>query len=174
MKTQTTPWVEKTIFVSDSDKITEEDFLKFFESKKLKLGLSVTAGLIGSISNYHAITYQIEQSRFDMIGSKYINHYAIGLTAMLDLMIIIFYLMKDKKLINFSIACSILISIYTNIMIHLQTAGGSTFKKLFSSFIDPSFLISFMVSITVAIVPIYILQRCMSSLMEQLDSNNKK
>jgi len=162
------PWIQKTTINSQMLTESEKDFFDFFESKKLKLGLAATSATIGVISNYHAVKYQIEQSRFDMVGSKYSNIYAMGFTGFLDLMIILSYLMKDKKLINLSVGSSLIISVYANLMLHLQTAGGSSFKKLFSDLFDPNTLFSFIVSITMAVLPILIVKHCMKSLMDQL------
>lgn len=161
-----TPWIEKRSV--SQNKIQEINFFDSFESKNLKLGLAVASGTIGVISNYHAVNYQIQQSRFDMVGSKYSDLYAIGFTGFLDLMIILSYLMKDKKLINLSVISSLIISIYANLMLHLQTAGGSSFKKLFSDLFDPNTLFSFIVSITMAVLPILIVKHCMKALMIQI------
>jgi hypothetical protein len=162
------PWVQKNSINSQIIEVSSRDFFNSFESKQLKFGLAIASGTIGVISNYHAVKYQIEHSRFDMVGSNYSDIYAIGFTGFLDLMIILSYLMKDKKLINISVISSLIISIYANLMLHLQTAGGSTFKKLFLDFLDPNVLFSFIVSITMAILPILIVKHCMKALMAQL------
>lgn len=162
------PWIQKNTINSGMIQNSEIDFFDSFESKKLKLGLAVSSATIGVISNYHAVKYQIEHSRFDMVGSNYSNFYAIGFTGFLDLMIILSYLMKDKKLINISVISSLIISIYANLMLHLQTAGGSSFKKLFLEFLDPNVLFSFIVSLTMAILPILIVKHCMKALMIQI------
>jgi hypothetical protein len=162
------PWVQKNSINNQIIEVSSRDFFNSFESKQLKFGLAIASGTIGVISNYHAVKYQIEHSRFDMVGSDYSHVYAIGFTGFLDLMIILSYLMKDKKLINISVISSLIISIYANLMLHLQTAGGSTFKKLFLEFLDPNVLFSFIVSITMAILPILIVKHCMKALMIQL------
>lgn len=161
------PWVQKNTINSELEK-TSMDFFNSFESKELKFGLALASGTIGVISNYHAVKYQIEHSRFDMVGSRYSDLYAIGFTGFLDLMIILSFLMKDKKLINLSVISSLIISIYANLMLHLQTAGGSSFKKLFTDFFDPNTLFSFIVSLTMAILPILIVKHCMKALMIQI------
>ena len=163
-----TPWFEKRT-LKENQKFKEEDFFKFFETKKLKLGLALTSGTVGVLSNYHAVKYQIEQSRFDMIGSQYANYYAIGVTAFLDLMIIVFYLMRDKKLINISVFTSVLISVYANMMLHLQSAGGGSLKVFVFSLLEPGFLIGVIVSLTMALFPILILKHCMEILVKQLE-----
>lgn len=167
-----TPWFEKRTF-SKNQKITEDQFFDFFKTKKIKLGLALTSGTVGVLSNYHAVRYQIEQSRFDMIGSKYANYYAIGVTAFLDLMIIVFYLMRDKKLINISVFTSILISVYANMMLHLTSAGGGSFKTFIFNLLEPGFLIGVIVSLTMALFPILILKHCMEILIQQLDEEKE-
>jgi hypothetical protein len=162
------PWIQKNSINNQIIEVSSRDFFNSFESKQLKFGLAIASGTIGVISNYHAVKYQIEHSRFDMVGSNYSDIYAIGFTGFLDLMIILSYLMKDKKLINISVISSLIISIYANLMLHLQTAGGSTFKKLFLEFLDPNVLFSFIVSITMAILPILIVKHCMKALIAQL------
>lgn len=162
------PWVQKNTINSGTER-TAIDFFNSFESKELKFGLAIASGTIGVISNYHAVKYQIEHSRFDMVGSQYSDLYAIGFTGFLDLMIILSFLMKDKKLINLSVISSLIISIYANLMLHLQTAGGSSFKKLFTDFFDPNVLFSFIVSLTMAILPILIVKHCMKALMIQIE-----
>jgi len=162
------PWIQKNSINNQIIEVSSRDFFNSFESKQLKFGLAIASGTIGVISNYHAVKYQIEHSRFDMVGSNYSDIYAIGFTGFLDLMIILSYLMKDKKLINISVISSLIISIYANLMLHLQTAGGSTFKKLFLEFLDPNVLFSFIVSITMAILPILVVKHCMKALMAQL------
>ena len=162
------PWIQKNSINSQIIEKSSIDFFNSFEIKELKFGLAIASATIGVISNYHAVKYQIEHSRFDMVGSQYSDLYAIGFTGFLDLMIILSYLMKDKKLINISVISSLIISIYANLMLHLQTAGGSSFKKLFNEFFDPNTLFSFIVSLTMAILPILIVKHCMKALMIQI------
>ena len=167
----TQPWVQKNVFsTEDALKIRESEFFGFFESKKLKLGIAVTSGVVGTISNYHAVRHQISESRFDMIGSSYADIYAIGLTAFLDMMIIVFYLMRDRKLINISSFSTITISVYSNLMLSLHAAGGSNFKTLLLSFLDPGLFFKLFVSLTMATLPIIVLKHCMELLVKQLEN----
>ena len=164
------PWIQKQYLSEEAIKARESEFFNFFESKKLKFGVAITSGVVGTISNYHAVKHQISESRFDMIGSHYADIYAIGLTAFLDMMIIVFYLMRDKKLINISTFSTFTISVYANLMLSLHSAGGSTFKNLLLSFLDPGQFFHLFVSLTMATLPIFVLKHCMGLLVQQLES----
>ena len=119
------PWIQKNSINSQIIEKSSIDFFNSFESKELKFGLAIASATIGVISNYHAVKYQIEHSRFDMVGSQYSDLYAIGFTGFLDLMIILSYLMKDKKLINISVISALINSLYANLLPadHKSTTG---------------------------------------------------
>lgn len=153
-------------------KSREIDFFETFRSKKLKLYLAFFMACLGAVSNYSAVKYQIMQSRFDMLGFKYLELYAFGVTICLDLSIIIFYLMSAKKLVRICSFSAISISLYANILLHLQTAGGtSVFKFIFYLF-DPSVAFNFFVSVIVATLPLLILTQLMALLMKEIEEES--
>jgi hypothetical protein len=150
----------------------ESDIFETFKSKKLKLYIALFMACLGAISNFSAVKYQIMQSRFDMLGFKYLELYAFGVTICLDLSIIIFYLMRANKLVKICSTSAITISLYANILLHLQTAGGTSFFRFFFSLFDPSIAFNFFVSIIVATLPLIILTQVMSLLMSEIDGES--
>ena len=152
---------------------SEVDIFETFKSKKLKLYLALFMACLGAVSNYSAVKYQIMQSRFDMLGFRYLELYAFGVTICLDLSIIIFYLMRATKLVRICSASAITISLYANILLHLQTAGGTSFFKFFFYLFDPGIAFNFFVSIIVATLPLIILTQVMSLLMSEIDEEAK-
>lgn len=158
----------------DSDKLNEKEFYKFFETKKLKLIVAIVSAFIGVLSNYSAIKYQLGQSRFDMVYLPVIlDIYAIGVTLLLDVAIIVFSLMRLNVLTWLSAGVALIISIYANIQLMFQTAGGTSFKSSSKMFSEPSFVLAFMVNMSLAILPIIILKYIMIELMSQLDNEDK-
>lgn len=153
--------------------MNEEKFYNFFESKKLKLWVAIISSIIGVISNYSAIKYQLSQTRFDMIYyPNLLDFYAIGITILLDTSIILFSLMRINVLAWCSTIVALIISIYANIQLMFQVAGGNTFKNTNKLFDDPSFTLMFIVSMSLAILPIAILKHIMILLLEQVDNKN--
>jgi hypothetical protein len=53
-----------------------------------------------------------------------------------------------------------------------QVAGGDTFKNTNKLFDDPSFTLTFIVSMSFAVLPIIILKQLMLLLLEQVDEEN--
>jgi hypothetical protein len=158
--------------VENKNDLEESDIFENFKSKKLKLYLALFMACLGAISNFSAVKYQIMQSRFDMLGFKYLELYAFGVTICLDLSIIIFYLMRAKKLVRICSFSAISISLYANILLHLQTAGGTSFFRFFFSLFDPSIAFNFFVSIIVATLPLIILTQVMDLLMKEIDGES--
>lgn len=145
----------------------EEYFFNFFLKKRIKLLLAILCGLIGITSNYYAVKQQVGNQRFDMIGSNLIDIYTIGLSFLLNVSLIAFFLMKEKFLIYITTFASMVINLWINLALHLQTAGGTSFKKLFKNLNDPMEFLSFMVSIILAVIPILILFKLMELVMQQ-------
>ena len=152
----------------------ENSFYNFFKGKKIKLYVSLISATIGVISNYSAIKYQLSQSRFDMIYfPNLLDFYAVGITIMLDTAIILFSLMRINLLTWCSTVVALIISIYANVQLMFQVAGGNTFKGTNKMFSDPSFLLAFIVNMSLAILPIIILKYLMLLLIRQLDEESK-
>lgn len=146
-----------------------------FKSKKMKLYVAIISATIGIISNYSAIKYQLSQSRFDMIYFPHLlDFYAVGITIMLDTAIILFSLMRINLLTWCSTIVALIISIYANVQMMFQVAGGNTFKGTNKLFNDPSFLLAFIVNMSLAVLPIIILKHLMLLLIKQIDEENKK
>jgi hypothetical protein len=153
--------------------IIENNFYNFFESKKLKLWIAIIISTIGIVSNYSAIKYQLSHTRFDLIYyPNLLDFYAIGITILLDSSIVLFSLMRINLLTWCSTIVALIISIYANIQLMFQVAGGDTFKNTNKLFDDPSFTLTFIVSMSFAILPIIILKQLMLLLLEQVDKEN--
>lgn len=154
----------------------EEYFFNFFLKKRIKLLLAILCGLISITSNYYAVKQQVGNQRFDMIGSNLIDIYTIGLSLLLNVSLIAFFLMKEKFLVYITTFASMIINLWINLALHLQTAGGTSFKKFFKSLNEPIEFLSFIVSIILAVIPILILFKLMSLVMQQrqLELNLKK
>ena len=151
----------------------ENSFYDFFKSKKMKLYVAVISATIGVISNYSAIKYQLSQSRFDMIYfPNLLDFYAVGITIMLDTAIILFSLMRINLLTWCSTIVALIISIYANIQLMFQVAGGNTFKGTNKMFSDPSFFLAFLVNMSLAVLPIIILKHLMLLLIRQIDNES--
>lgn len=146
--------------------ITENDFFEFFNRKSLKLILAIVSGIVGVISNYYAVRHQITQTRFDMLGYENIaDFYALGVTAFLDMAIILFHLMKIPFLTWISTISAISISLYANMNLIVQ---GHTLKKItIAGLVDLSYGGFIIVSLTMAILPIIILSYLMHLVMLQ-------
>lgn len=150
-----------------------QDFYKSFESKKLKLYVAIISATIGVVSNYSAIKHQLSQTRFDMLYFPgLLDFYAAGITILLDSAIILFSLMRISLLTWCSTIVALIISIYANIQLMFQVAGGNTFKNTSKLFIDPSFTFMFIVGMSLAILPIIILKYIMVLLLKQIDNEN--
>lgn len=108
------------------------EFFTFFKRKTPKLILSGVAGVVGVIGNYYAIRYQLDLTRFDMAGSENAKEfYAIGLSFLLDFMIVIFHLMRIEILMWVTTAFTVVISLYANISMIVQGQNlHSTIKNL--------------------------------------------
>lgn len=167
--------IKESFFFSREKELqsNEIDFFEAFRSKKLKLYLAFFMACLGAISNYSAVKYQIMQSRFDMLGFKYLELYAFGVTICLDLSIIMFYLMQAKKLVKICSSSAIFISLYANLLLHLQTAGGTSFFKFVIYLFDLSIAFNFFVSVIVAVLPLIILTQLMSLLMKEIEEESK-
>lgn len=154
---------------------SEDNFYNFFESKNLKLYVAIISATIGVISNYSAIKHQLSQTRFDMLYYPgLLDFYAIGITTLLDSAIILFSLMRISLLTWCSTIVALIISIYANIQLMFQVAGGTTFKTTNKLFVDPSFTFMFIVGISLAILPIIILKNIMVLLLKQIDEEKFK
>ena len=147
--------------------VSGEEFFRFFERKSLKLSLAIAAGTVGVIGNYFAVRHQIERTRFDMAGSDMAELYAFGLTALLELAIVVFHLMRIKMLVRGTTAAAIIISIYANVALMIDGAGMATHSREMYSVAH--FGGSMVVSVLMAGLPIAILTYLMHLVMIQYD-----
>jgi hypothetical protein len=104
--------------------VSGKEFFEFFEQKRLKLFLAIFAGIVGVIGNYHSVRFQLINTRLDFTSPDLINLYAFGLTGLLDLMIILFHLMRIKLLVWASTISALLISVLANFAV-LNTENNS-------------------------------------------------
>ena len=162
---------EKLLETDDYDLlvVSGDDFFKFFSRKRLKLLLASISGLVGVLGNYYAIRHQISQTRFDMVASEFASdYYAFGLTVLLDLMIVIFHLMRINVLTYVTTASAVIISLYANISLIVQ---GHSIKQVGSQGMsDLQYGLSSIVSVTMAALPVVILTYLMHLVMEQYDA----
>ena len=157
----------------DYERVSGEKFLKFFNKKRLKLALAGIAGWVGVMGNYYAVKFQIEQTRFDMISNPdAAEMYAFGVTVLLDLMIVVFHLMRIPLLIWTTTISAIVISLYANINVLIQ---GQTAKMVGSAANqDLSFGGGFLVSVMMAALPIVTLTYLMHLVMDQFDEEMRR
>ena len=164
------PFVQRNISNAD----LSLDFFNIFEKKYLKLGLAFFSAMVSIIGNFYAIKQQIHHMRLDMLGNDLmISMYAIGITFLLDTMIIVFHLMKMKNLASFSTFSALAISIYANIMLAIQTPGGDKITTLYLLFADPSVLLTIVIGFCMAILPVLTIVYLMNALTEQIDNERK-
>ena len=155
------------------ERVSGEKFINFFNKKRLKLLLAGVAGLVGVMGNYYAVKFQIEQTRFDMLSNPdAAEMYAFGVTVLLDLMIVIFHLMRIPLLIWTTTVSAIVISLYANINVLIQ---GQTVKMVgHAANSDLSFGGGFLVSLMMAALPIVTLTYLMHIVMVQFDDEMRK
>jgi hypothetical protein len=167
---QAPPFIQRDI----SNKDISIDFFNIFDKKYLKLGLAFFSAMVSIIGNFYAIKQQIYHMRLDMLGNDFmISMYAIGITFMLDTMIIIFHLMKMKSLANFSTFSALSISIYANIMLAIQIPGGDKITTMLMILNDPSILITVVIGFCMAVLPVLTIVYLMSALTEQIENERK-
>lgn len=180
---QSMPWFTKNTYGNNQYSSTEEkgdvkskvvmyepsgnQFFKFFRRKTPKLILSAIAGFVGVLGNYYAIRYQLDLTRFDMVGSENAKElYAIGLSFLLDFMIVIFHLMRIELLMWITTTFTVIISLYANISMILQGQNlNSTMKNLSDSSTGGAILIAVMI----AILPVITLVYLMTLTLQQYD-----
>lgn len=165
--------INSTHLPSNNEKpISEEDSFKFFEKKSLKVAIAVISGLVGIISNYFAIKYQISQTRIDFINHGFMTEiYAIGITLFLDLAVILFSLMRIPVLAWVSSVSAILVSLYANIGVLVQ--NKSLRSLLISGSLDLSYGGLLLVSLIMAVLPIFILTYMMHVVVNQSNTKEK-
>lgn len=169
------PYIEKkTLYENDSsvELVSGESFFKFFEKKRLKLILAWGSGFVGIVGNFYAVRYQITKTRFDMLGSDdVIDLYAFGLTALLDLMIVVFHLMRIPYLTWGSTISAVVISIYANMALMIESQSVSQLKSESAS--NLQFGGSMIVGLIMSALPILILTYLMHLVMNQYDKEMK-
>lgn len=167
---QNPPFIQKNI--ADSD--INIDFFNIFDKKYFKLGLAAFSALISIVGNYYAIKQQIYHMRIDMIGNDFmINIYAIGITFLLDTMIIVFHLMNIKTLANFSTFSALAISLYANIMLAIQNPQGDKISSILTLLLDPNSLLTLTVGFCMAVLPVITIVYLMNALMEQIKNERQ-
>ena len=167
---QSPPFVQKNVNNNDIN----VDFFNIFDKKYFKLGLAVFSALISIVGNYYAIKQQIYHMRIDMIGNDFmIGIYAIGITFLLDTMIIVFHLMNIKTLANFSTFSALAISLYANIMLAIQNPSGERMSSILMLLLDPNTLMTLTVGFCIAVLPVITIVYLMNALMEQIKNERQ-
>lgn len=152
----------------------EIDIYEFFESKDAKLYMCLISAFVSLVSNYSAVKYQLNHNRFDLVSNpSLLDFYTIGFTILLEAAIIVFALMRIKFLTWCSTIVALLISVYANIQLMFQVVGGTSFKTVWGLFGDPSFFFSFVINISMAILPIVVLKYMTVELVKQLNEEKK-
>jgi len=143
------------------------EFFKFFKRKTPKLILSGMAGMVGVLGNYYAIRYQLDLTRFDMTGSENAKEfYAIGLSFLLDFMIVIFHLMRIEMLMWITTAFTLIISLYANISMIVQ---GQSLNSTIKNMSDSSTSGGVLMAIMIALLPVITLVYLMTLTLKQYD-----
>lgn len=135
------------------------EFFKFFRRKTPKLILSGLAGMVGVLGNYYAIRYQLDLTRFDMAGSDTAKEfYAVGLSFLLDFMIVIFHLMRIEILMWTTTVFTLIISLYANISMIVQGQNlNSTIKNMSDSSTGGGILMAVMIALLPVITLVYLM-----------------
>ena len=163
---QSPPFIQKNVNNNDIN----VDFFNIFDKKYFKLGLAMFSALISIVGNYYAIKQQIYHMRLDMIGNDFmIGIYAIGITFLLDTMIIVFHLMNIKTLANFSTFSALAISLYANIMLAIQNPSGERMSSILMLLLDPNTLMTLTVGFCIAVLPVITIVYLMNALMSQIE-----
>lgn len=143
------------------------DFFKFFKRKTPKLILSAMAGMVGVWGNYYAIRYQLDLTRFDMVGSDLAKEfYAVGLSFLLDFMIVIFHLMRIEILMWITTSFTVVIALYANISMIVQ---GQNLSSTIKNMSDTSTGGGVMIAIMIALLPVITLVYLMTLTLKQYD-----
>jgi len=138
-------------------------FFRFFKRKTPKLILSGLAGLVGVLGNYYAIRYQLDLTRFDMVGSETAKEfYAIGLSFLLDFMIVIFHLMRIELLMWTTTGFTLVISLYANISMILQGQSMTNLKEVSTGG-------AILMAMLIALLPVITLVYLMTLTLKQYD-----
>jgi hypothetical protein len=170
------PFIERHSYndrIELPEMVSGQRFFEFFERKRIKMFLAWTAGIIGTLGNFHAVRYWISQTRFDMAGmDDTIDFYAFGLTALLEMAIVFFHLTRIKPLTIFATVCAVSISAYANLNLMIQNQSVKTLNVESSS--NLQFGGSIIVGIILAILPIVILTYMMHLVMHQYDSEMRR
>lgn len=167
---QSPPFVQRNANNSD----ISVEFFNIFDKKYFKLGLAMFSALISIVGNYYAIKQQIYHMRLDMLGNDImISVYAIGITFLLDTMIIVFHLMNIKTLANFSTFSALAISLYANIMLALQNPQGDKMSSILMLLLEPSSLLTLTVGFCMAVLPVITIVYLMNALMSQIEIERK-
>ena len=164
------PFITKHTINSEEEQpslVSGEEFFKFFERKRLKLFLAFASGLVGTLGNFYAVRHQIEKTRLDMSGSDLIDLYAFGLTALLEIAIVVFHLMRIKNLVIGSTISAITISVYANVSLLHDGLAVSQLQTM--AFARGHYAMSMVVGVLMAGLPILILTYLMHLVMSQYD-----
>jgi len=164
------PFIQKNV----SSKDVSLEFFDVFEKKFLKLGLAIFIAIISIVGNYYAIKQQIYNMRIDMLGNEImISIYAIGITFLLDSMIIVFHLMRMKALAMFSTFSALAISLYANIMLIIQTPYGEKTTSIYMILLNTNSLLQLIVGFCMAVLPVATIVYLMNALSEQIENERK-
>lgn len=153
---------------------SETAFLNFFLKKRVKLLTALLFVLVGVVSNYYAVKQYNENNRLDMLGSSYLDYYNVGYSFLLHFSLVLFFLMRVQTLVLLSTFTNVAVSLYVNTLLHLQTAGGSTFFTVLHSLREPSFFLSLTVSVCLALFPVVVTYVLMSLVVKKKESTNEQ
>lgn len=143
----------------------EQFFFDFFLKKRVKLLTALLFVTVGAVSNYYAVKQYTENNRLDMLGSSLLDYYNLGYSLLLHFSLVLFFLMRVRLLVFTATLTNVAVSLYVNTLLHLQTAGGSTLLKFAYSLREPSFFLSFTVSLCLALFPVTVVYVLMSQLL---------
>ena len=125
------------------------------------------AGMVGVWGNYYAIRYQLDLTRFDMVGSDLAKEsYATGLSFLLDFMIVIFHLMRIEILMWITTSFTVVIALYANISMIVQ---GQNLSSTIKNMSDTSTGGGVMIAIMIALLPVITLVYLMTLTLKQYD-----
>ena len=145
-----------TFIQKDAAMVSGEKFFNFFNRKSLKLALGIAAGIVGIMGNFYAVRHQVDIMRADITSESVKDIYAMGLTGLLDLMIVVFHLMNVRALTVMTTISAVMISIYANVHMFAEKTTGIMGDVM-----------AFVIALIMAVLPIAVLTYLMHLTMEQ-------
>lgn len=143
-----------------SSHVSGEGFFQFFNKKRLKLAIAFIAGIVGVFGNFYAVRDTLSKIRFDMVGDEFArNFYAFGLTGLMDLMIVMFHLMRIPLLTWVTTIAAISVALYANLnmiisnqevkdLSNMLTVSSGTVSIMMSSL--PIIILTYLTHLTIS------------------------